>query len=34
MKLLKSPEPLAIGMGVSKSLGGFWVQIGPFLLVI
>lgn len=34
MKLLKSPEPLAIGIGVSKSLGGFWVQVGPILIVI
>jgi|26BtaG_2_1085354.scaffolds.fasta_scaffold00151_33 hypothetical protein len=34
MKLLKSPEPLALGMGVSKTLGGFWIQIGPWLVVL
>ena len=34
MRVLKSPEPLAIGMGVSNALGGFWVQVGPWLIVI
>ncbi|AUR01985.1 hypothetical protein PhaeoP88_04673 (plasmid) [Phaeobacter inhibens] len=34
MKLHKSPEPLAFGVGVSKTLGGFWVQIGPWLIVV
>lgn len=34
MKLFKSPEPLVIGMGVSKAFGGFWVQVGPWMVVI
>jgi hypothetical protein len=34
MRIFKSPEPLAIGMGVSKTLGGFWVQFGPWLVVV
>jgi|GEM_PF-2157820 len=34
MRFFKSPEPLAIGMGVSKALGGFWVQVGPWMVVI
>lgn len=34
MRIFKSPEPLAIGMGASKTLGGFWVQIGSWLVVV
>lgn len=34
MRLMKAPEPFAVGLGFSKRMGGFWVQIGPMLLII
>ncbi len=33
MRVLKSDEPLTLGFGVSRSLGGFWVTIGPYTII-
>lgn len=33
MKIYKSDEKLSVGFGISKTLGGFWISLGPYTVI-